>query len=155
MCLGRLINIVYRRRTDFAWILSGLVESTIQLPYMLHHAMIHRPWLWSCRIRNGLGLCSIKIWCRTIIIPKLGLALMPDEAQVILKWWLGLPLTPDGTPCLLCHHNMDAWEHHMLTCRSGGDMITRHNQLRDCIADFCNKACLSPQIETERKWHSS
>ena len=79
--------------------------------------------------------------------PKLGLALMPDEAQVILKWWLGLPLTPEGTPCPLCHHNMDAWRHHMLTCRSGGDVITRHNQLRDCIADFCHKACLSPQIE--------
>ena len=35
----------------------------------------------------------------------------------------------------------------MLTCRSGGDVITRHNQLRDCIADFCHKACLSPQIQ--------
>ena len=30
---------------------------------------------------------------------------------------------------------------------SVGDVITRHNQLRDCIADFCHKACLSPQIE--------
>ena len=37
----------------------------------------------------------------------------------------------------------------MLTCRSGGDVITRHNQLRDCIADFCHKTCLSPQIEKE------
>ena len=26
-------------------------------------------------------------------------------------------------------------------------MITRHNLLGGCIADFCNKACLSPQIE--------
>ena len=26
-------------------------------------------------------------------------------------------------------------------------IMTRHNQLRDCIADFCHKACLSPQIE--------
>ena len=60
---------------------------------------------------------------------------------------IGLPLTPEGIPCPLCHHNMDAWGHHMLTCRSGGDVITRHNQLRDCIADFCHKACLSPQIE--------
>ena len=74
------------------------------------------------------------------------------HSQVILKWWLGLPLTPDGTPCPLCHHNMDAWGHHMLTCRSGGDMITRHNLLRDCIADFCNKACLSPNLRME--WHS-
>ena len=86
-------------------------------------------------------------WLKVQPSPKLGLALMPDEAQVILKWWLGLPLTPEGTPCPLCHHNMDAWGHHMLTCCSGGDVITRHNQLRDCIADFCHKACLSPQIE--------
>ena len=86
-------------------------------------------------------------WLKVQPSPKLGLALMPDEAQVILKWWLGLPLTPESTPCPLCHHNMDAWGHHMLTCRSGGDVITRHNQLRDCIADFCHKACLSPQIE--------
>ena len=86
-------------------------------------------------------------WFKLQPSPKIGLALMPDEAQVILKWRLGLPLTPDGTPCPLYHHNMDAWGHHMLTCRSGGDVITRHNQLRDCIADFCHKACLSPQIE--------
>eukprot|EP00731_Ephydatia_muelleri_P031413 Em0022g927a len=86
-------------------------------------------------------------WLKVQPSPKLGLALMPDEAQVILKWWLGLPLTPEGTPCPLCHHNMDAWGHHMLTCRSGGDVITRHNQLRDCIADVCHKANLSPQIE--------
>ena len=47
-------------------------------------------------------------WLKVQPSPKLGLALMHDEAQVILKWWLGLPLTPDGTPCPLCHHNMDA-----------------------------------------------
>ena len=45
-------------------------------------------------------------------------------------------------PTLSSH--MDAWGHHMLTCRSGGDVITRHNQR---IADVCHKACLSPQIE--------
>ena len=61
--------------------------------------------------------------------------------------WPSFNLTPDCTPCPLCHHNMDAWGHLMLTCCSGGDVITRHNQLRDCIADFCHKACLSPQIE--------
>ena len=77
----------------------------------------------------------------------LGLELIPDEAQVVLKWWLGLPLTPDSTPCPLCHHNMGAWGHHMLTCHFGGDVITRQNQLKDCIADFCCKACLSPQVE--------
>ena len=47
-------------------------------------------------------------WFKVQPSPKLGLALMPDEAHVILKWWPGLPFTPDGTPCVLCHHNMDA-----------------------------------------------
>ncbi|KAL5482162.1 hypothetical protein EMCRGX_G022456 [Ephydatia muelleri] len=37
--------------------------------------------------------------------------------------------------------------HHALTCRSGGDVIARHNKLRDCVANLCSKACLSPQLE--------
>ncbi|KAL5493766.1 hypothetical protein EMCRGX_G014989 [Ephydatia muelleri] len=37
--------------------------------------------------------------------------------------------------------------HHALTCRSGGDIIARHNKLRDCFANLCSKACLSPQLE--------
>ena len=50
-------------------------------------------------------------WLKVQPSPKLGLALIPDEAQVIFKWWLGLPLTPDGTPCPLCHHNIDLNSH--------------------------------------------
>ena len=72
---------------------------------------------------HAISVLQAHAWLKVQPSPKLGLALMPDEAQVILKWWLGLPLTPDGTPCLLCHHNMDGWGHHMLTCRSGGDII--------------------------------
>ena len=28
-----------------------------------------------------------------------------------------------------------------------GDIIARHNKLRDCFANLCSKACLSPQLE--------
>ena len=70
---------------------------------------------------QAISVPQAHAWLKVQLSPKLGLALMPDEAQVILKWWLGLPLTPEGTPCPLCHHNRDAWGHHMLTCRSGGD----------------------------------
>ena len=55
--------------------------------------------------------------------PKLVLALVHNEAQV---WWLGLPLTPDGTPCPFCHHhNMDAWGHH-ITIWMLGDITLVH-----------------------------
>ena len=38
--------------------------------------------------------------------------------------------------------------HHALICRrSGGDVVTRHNRLRDGFADFCRKACLATEIE--------
>ena len=30
---------------------------------------------------------------------------------------------------------------------AGGDIIARHNKLRDCFANLCSKACLSPQLE--------
>ena len=69
-------------------------------------------------------------WLKVQPSLKLGHVLMPDEAQVIFKWWLGLPLTADGTPCLLCHQNMDYWGHHKLTCQSEGDVITRQKPKR-------------------------
>ena len=37
--------------------------------------------------------------------------------------------------------------HHTLTCHSGDDIIAWHNKLRDCFANLCSKACLSPQLE--------
>ena len=37
---------------------------------------------------------------------------------------------------------MDVWGYHKLTCHFWGDVTTRHNQLKDCIDDFCgHKAC--------------
>ena len=47
----------------------------------------------------------------------------------------------------VCSSALDPDCHHTLTCRSGGDIIARHNKLRDCFANLCSKACLSPQLE--------
>eukprot|EP00731_Ephydatia_muelleri_P038705 Em0869g3a len=49
--------------------------------------------------------------------------------------------------CPFCSSALDPDCHHALTCRSGGDVIARHNKLRDCVANLCSKACLSPQLE--------
>ena len=29
----------------------------------------------------------------------------------------------------------------------GGDVVSRHNRLRDIFNDFCHSACLAPQLE--------
>ena len=37
---------------------------------------------------------------------------------------------------------LDPLGHHAVICRRGGDVVMRHNQLRDAIVDFCHSACL-------------
>ena len=66
---------------------------------------------------------------------------------IIIKWWLGIPISTADSKYPLCSSALDPDCHHALTCRSGGDIIARHNKLRDCFANLCSKACLSPQLE--------
>ena len=35
----------------------------------------------------------------------------------------------------------------LLTCKKGGDVVTRHNRLRDAFVDFCHQAHLGVQFE--------
>ena len=71
-----------------------------------------------------------------------------DKAQVIVKWWLGISLTLDTiTPCpAVYHHNMDAWDHHMLICHFG---VMLFQDISGSERLLCYKACLS----WERKWY--
>ena len=35
------------------------------------------------------------------------------------------------------------------SCRHGGDVVARHNHLRDIFANFCRRAHLSVRVEVE------
>ena len=79
--------------------------------------------------------------------PQLNLHLEPPEFQVALKWWLGLD-TSQNARCSLCpSHALDPLGHHALTCKSGGDLIVRHNALRDTFWESCKLACIGGQLE--------
>ena len=66
--------------------------------------------------------------------------------QWSIKWWLGLPLTPEVGVCAYCPDKaLDA--HHAVTCKFGGDVVARHNTLRNAIFDFCKQALLNPKLE--------
>ncbi|KAL5499725.1 hypothetical protein EMCRGX_G011184 [Ephydatia muelleri] len=45
---------------------------------------------------------------------------------------------------------LDPLGHHAVSCRHGGDVVIRHNRLRNIIADFCRRAHLSVRIEVGR-----
>ena len=78
---------------------------------------------------------------------KLELNFDSAECQVAVRWWLGLA-TSDASPCPFCPGVvLDPLGHHAASCRHGGDVVTRHNRLRDTFADFCRQAHLSVKIE--------
>ena len=50
--------------------------------------------------------------------------------------------------CLLCPDTaLDTLGHHAVTYRRGGDVVTRHNCLRDTFVHLCRNAHLSVQVE--------
>ena len=52
------------------------------------------------------------------------------------------------TVCLFCQDvALDPLGHHAVTCRHGGDVVIRHNHLRDVFVDFCQRAHLSVSVE--------
>ena len=63
-----------------------------------------------------------------------------------IKWWLGIPVA-QGQSCSQCKAALDGYGHHALCCKLGGDVVSRHNRLRDIFNDFCHSACLAPQLE--------
>ena len=49
---------------------------------------------------------------------------------------LGLPVYSVPAPCPFCQQTMDIFGDHAVCCKKSGDMITRHNRVRDLVADF-------------------
>ena len=86
-------------------------------------------------------------WLRAQPSPKLGLDLLPNEVQALVKWRLGLPVFTDADACSHCSQTLDIHGHHALICHAGGDVVTRHNCLHDSFADFCLRACFAPELE--------
>ena len=51
-----------------------------------------------------------------------------------IKLWLD---TSSGSLCPVCSEKaLDPLGHHAITCTHGGDVVTRHNMLRDVVANL-------------------
>ena len=56
--------------------------------------------------------------------------------------------TSGGSLCSLCPEvALDPLGHHAVSCRRGGDVVIRHNQLRDVFAEACHCAHCPVRIE--------
>ena len=49
--------------------------------------------------------------------------------------------------CLCPDVALDPLGHHAATCRRGGDVVIRHNRLRDVFLSFCHQAHIAARLE--------
>ena len=83
------------------------------------------------------------------VVPSLGLGLHhdPAEFQITVMWWLGMNSSIQSV-CPFCPNiTLDPLGHHAVSCRHGGDVVIRHNCLRNIFAEFCRRAHLSVRVE--------
>ena len=69
-------------------------------------------------------------------VPSECLGLHMDQSpvfQVAIKWWLGLD-TSESSQCALLDH----LGHHAVTRKYGGDLVSRHNRIRDILVEICH-----------------
>ena len=86
-------------------------------------------------------------WLSVIPSPGLNLHLDTAEFQTALKWWLGIDMF-GGSRCPSCStQSLDPLGHHALTCRYNGDVVSRHNQLRNTFFESCRQAGVGGQME--------
>ena len=86
-------------------------------------------------------------WLSVVPSESLGLHMDPPVFQVAIKWWLGLDVS-EGSPCALCPGStLDHLGHHAVTCKYGGDVVTRHNMIRDILVETCHQAHIGVKVE--------
>ncbi|KAL5509256.1 hypothetical protein EMCRGX_G004594 [Ephydatia muelleri] len=86
-------------------------------------------------------------WLSVVPSENLGLHLDPPVFQVAIKWWLGLD-TSEGSQCALCPGStLDHLGHHAVTCKYGGDVVSRHNRIRDILVETCRRAHIGVKVE--------
>ena len=87
-------------------------------------------------------------WLLVTPSPGLDLHLDPNELHISIQWWLGID-TARGSSYSLCPGLvLDRLGNHATTCKRGGDVVTRHNHLRNVIVEFCHRAHLGVRVES-------
>ena len=75
--------------------------------------------------------------------------LKPRVFRTAVAYRLGLPLLKEEIPCPLCKQTINIYGDHATCCTRNGDIIIRHNTLRNLIDNFASDGLLSPELEKQ------
>jgi len=73
--------------------------------------------------------------------------LRPRVYRVAIAYRLGLPVLSNEIPCPLCMQPINVYGDHATCCAKNGDLITRHNSLRNLVDRIANDGLLESVLE--------
>ena len=73
----------------------------------------------------------------------------PHNFQVAVAYRLGVEVVSPGTSCPLCKQTIDVLGDHAACCTRNGDVIVRHNRIRNLVERFCDEGLLNPILEKQ------
>ena len=137
------------------WISTGSIDSSIKqanLSRAIDQAIFDSLYAHSPDVRSHAIVLSTSIrhagdWLNVVPSPALGLNLSDWEFCLCVKYWLGIPLASEGSICCVCGVVTDHMGDHFVTCRGNGDLIHRHDSIRDVLFSVAQSAALAPRKE--------
>jgi hypothetical protein len=75
--------------------------------------------------------------------------LRPRNFRTAVAYRLGIPLLKDPIPCPLCMQTINVYGDHATCCTFSGDLIVRHNAVRNFVHRIAGDALLSPVLEKQ------
>lgn len=75
--------------------------------------------------------------------------LKPRLYRVAVAYRLGLPVLSSEVPCPLCMQPINIYGDHATCCAKNGDLVIRHNALRNLVFSIASDGLLQPQLEKQ------
>ena len=73
--------------------------------------------------------------------------LKPRTFRTAVYYRMGIPILDQETPCPLCKQTINVYGDHATCCSNSGDLIVRHNALRNLVESIARDGLLSPALE--------
>jgi hypothetical protein len=71
----------------------------------------------------------------------------PKAFRIACRLRLGVAVWDKGASCPMCMQTLDVYGDHAICCTTNGDLIVRHNRLRDLVDNIAREGHLSPIME--------
>jgi hypothetical protein len=75
--------------------------------------------------------------------------LKPRQYRIAVAYRLGLPVLNNEIPCSECMQPMNIYGDHATCCAKNGDLVIRHNSLRNLVYSIASDGLLQPQLEKQ------